>query len=514
MTRRAPPEQATAGRAPLPSPATGLPTVSLSRALSHPALFGPAFDGPTWDGWRAFFAALGGHRMTTKQAALYRQCTGREALPEGPFAEAWLLCGRRGGKSRALAAAGAYLATVPDWRPHLAPGEVGTVLVLAVDRRQAAVIFGYLRGLVLRTPVLAAMLTGETAETLTFSNGIVVEVGVSDFRRLRGRTVVAALLDEICFWRDESSSIPDAEVLAALRPAMATMPNALLLAASSPYAKRGVMHDTWRRYWGKPDRRVLVWQAASRVMNPALPQEVVDEALERDPSAARAEYLAEWRDDVTTFLDRALVEGAVDRGVLVRPPVDGVQYHAFADPSGGAGDSFTLALAHGEDGVGVLDCLIERRPPFNPSEVVTEIAALLKQYRLNACTGDRYAAGWVVGAFQQVGISYQHSLNDRSSIYLNLLPMFSAGRVQLIDNARLIAQLAGLERRTGTSGRDKVDHPVGSHDDVANAAAGALVLAGTLQRVIPVARIESFSLGSYAPHLSSGPEYRTGLGIF
>jgi choline dehydrogenase-like flavoprotein len=42
----------------------------------------------------------------------------------------------------------------------------------------------------------------------------------------------------------------------------------------------------------------------------------------------------------------ALLEAAVDPGVLVRPPVDGVRYHAFADPSGGAVDSFTLAIAH------------------------------------------------------------------------------------------------------------------------------------------------------------------------
>jgi hypothetical protein len=42
----------------------------------------------------------------------------------------------------------------------------------------------------------------------------------------------------------------------------------------------------------------------------------------------------------------------------------------------------------------------------------------------------------------------------------------------------LIAQLIGLERRTARSGRDSIDHGPGAHDDVANAVAGALVLAG------------------------------------
>jgi hypothetical protein len=42
-----------------------------------------------------------------------------------------------------------------------------------------------------------------------------------------------------------------------------------------------------------------------------------------------------------------------------------------------------------------LDCLYERKGPFNPGEVCVEIAALLKSYGLYAVTGDRYSASWV-----------------------------------------------------------------------------------------------------------------------
>ena len=38
-------------------------------------------------------------------------------------------------------------------------------------------------------------------------------------------------------------------------------------------------------------------------------------------------------------------------------------------------------------------------------------------------------------------------------------------------------QLVSLERTCVRGGRDKIDHPRGLHDDIANAAAGALVLA-------------------------------------
>jgi hypothetical protein len=34
-----------------------------------------------------------------------------------------------------------------------------------------------------------------------------------------------------------------------------------------------------------------------------------------------------------------------------------------------------------------------------------------------------------------------------------------------------------LERRTSRGGKDSIDHPPGAHDDVANAMAGAMVIA-------------------------------------
>ena len=46
-----------------------------------------------------------------------------------------------------------------------------------------------------------------------------------------------------------------------------------------------------------------------------------------------------------------------------------------------------------------------------------------------------------------------------------------------LDHPRLVNQLIGLERRTSRAGKDSIDHVPGGHDDVANAVAGAVVLA-------------------------------------
>ena len=49
--------------------------------------------------------------------------------------------------------------------------------------------------------------------------------------------------------------------------------------------------------------------------------------------------------------------------------------------------------------------------------------------------------------------------------------------VELLDDPRLIGQLAGLQRRVGRAGRDAIEHRSGSHDDRSNAVAGAVVYA-------------------------------------
>jgi hypothetical protein len=58
-----------------------------------------------------------------------------------------------------------------------------------------------------------------------------------------------------------------------------------------------------------------------------------------------------------------------------------------------------------------------------------------------------------------------------------MLPPLNSWKVQLLDDRRLLSQLHGLERRTARGGRDSIDHGTGTHDDVANSVAGALVLA-------------------------------------
>lgn len=439
-------------------------------------LFGAHFVGPSWDAWRAFLAALFALPMPEAQAAVYRRCTGRWKAPAAPAREGWMVVGRRGGKSRIAALLAVFLACFRKYR--LALGERGVVMVIAADRKQARVVLRYIRALLHSHPMLETLIEHERKESIDLTNGITIELHTASFRTVRGYTVVAAILDEIAFWPvGDDAAEPDSEILAALRPAMATVPDAMLLALSSPYARRGELWNAFQRHFGRQDNPVMVWRADTRTMNPCVPASVIDEAYAADPAAAAAEYGAEFRRDIETFIDREALAGLVVKGRLAVPLAPGTPYVAFTDPAGGSGgDSFTLAIVHlGAAGRVVLDLVCERRSPFSPEQVVAEFAATLGVYGVSTVISDRYAGDWPLEQWRRHRVTCKPSDRSKSEIYRDLLPLLNSGQVELLDHPRLIAQLAGLERRTSRGGRDSIDHAPGAHDDVANAVAGALV---------------------------------------
>jgi hypothetical protein len=266
-----------------------------------------------------------------------------------------------------------YLACFRDYRAVLAPGEVGTLAVIAADRRQARTVMRYIVGFLDGVPMLGQLVARRTAESIELTNRVTIEVHNPSFRAVRGYTLIGVLCDEIAFWRSEDSANPDTEILNGLRPGMATVPGALLLCISSPYARRGALWDAYRQHFGKDGDPVLVWQAPTAAMNPLVDEQVIAEAYAQDEAAAAAEYGAEFRRDIESFVSREAVEACVIPGRRELPAAVGTRYCGFVDPSGGSADSFTLAVAHQDRGSRVvLDCVREVRPPFNPSEVVAE----------------------------------------------------------------------------------------------------------------------------------------------
>lgn len=452
-------------------------SMTVLQAMHDPAFFGVEFDATTWTAWEAFLAALLGEGMTDEQKIICHLHTGRTDLPLETFRRAALICGRRAGKSRVLALLGTCLATLKDYRPYLSAGEVATVGIIAADRKQARTIFRYVRGLIALVPEMEAEVTRETDEIIEMAGRrVVIEIGTASFRATRGYTYAAVLCDEIAFWRDDSSANPDEEILRALRPGLATIPGSMLLLASSPYARRGVLWKTFKRYYGQEGASTLVWKAATREMNPEFDEQEEREAYEEDPAAAAAEYGAEFRSDIASFVAPEVIEACTAAGRYELPRDSRHRYVAFVDPSGGSSDSMTLAIAHQEGECAVLDLVREKKAPFSPESTVVEFCETLKAYGVTSVTGDRYAGEWPREQFRKNGVEYNLSEKVRSDLYRDLLPVLNSGKIELLDIPVLSRQLSGLERRTARGGKDSIDHAPGGHDDVANAVAGVVAL--------------------------------------
>ncbi len=154
---------------------------------------------------------------------------------------------------------------------------------------------------------------------------------------------------------------------------------------------------------------------------------------------------------------------------------------------------------------------MERRPRFVPTQVCAEHAAVLKLYRVHKVRGDAYSAGWIRDEFGRHWITYRPSSRNRSGIYLAALPALLAGRARLLDLPRLREQLTGLQRHVHAQGREEITHGGGAnaHDDVANAAMGAIGLAAdrsALQRDRVICGPIVFTRGGGRPWLGESDD--------
>lgn len=415
------------------------------------------FEGSSWDGWRDVLA-----RLTPAVREFYAAC------------------GRGSGKSR-IAALLACAFAARDYR--LVSGENIYIAIFAPDKKQSRITFNYVVGLLRSVPALAALIVAVRKESVDLSNGIIVEVLSATIAAPRGRAYALAIVEEAAFLPTDQSANPDVELLRSLRPGLGRVAGSLLAIVSSPYARRGCLWSAWRKYHDQPDSDVVFLQAPTLELNPTFDRRTVEKALEDDPASAGAEYLAQFRSDVETFIVQEAIDAAVVPGRHELAPMSGLWCSGFADFAGGGAvgaDSAAAAVAReelreGDRSIVVLDALREVRPPFSPEQVCEDFAAFFKSYGVEVITADRWAGQFPVEQMRKHGIAVRPSERSKSDIYKEFLPLLNSGRVELLDVPRLHTQLAGLERTTHRGGRDNIDHSPGGKDDVANAACGALV---------------------------------------
>jgi hypothetical protein len=459
-----------------------LPNVTATDFIFDHQMLGRWFTGSTWHPWKVTLKAMFAEPMSPREVYQFYELAERSP-PKQRIREAWFAIGRRAGKDSVASAIACYMAAVTDFRPCLRVGETPTIVCLAVDRVQSQLCFRYIKGYFENVPLLRPLLkrVAPSGGVIELHNGVEIVVATNSFRAIRGRTILLAILDECAYWLNDSDGTTntDYETYSALRPGLITLRpcGALILGISTCYRRTGLLYEKYRTHYAQDDDEVLVIKQPSMVYHNSVEVEKEYQSLnEYDPERAAAEFMSEWRSDLSDFVPREVVESLIPYGCYELPCVPKYSYTAFCDPSGGSSDAMTLAVAHYENGKAVLDCLREIRSPFNPSDACAEFAQVLKSYRVTRVTADRYGGQWPVERFAEVGINLEHSERVKKDIYKECLPLLMRAGCTLLDSPRLVAQLCGLERRTARGGQDSIDHKPGAHDDLANAAAGALVL--------------------------------------
>jgi hypothetical protein len=445
-------------------------------------LAGHVLGRKTYTPMRAVIKAALAEPLTADERAVFDKLSGGRDPPTVQVAELVIIASRASGKTQGTSALGAFLSTCRDWSCD--PGQIPVVLLLAADREQAAVAFRYVLGLMESSPVLSAEIESNSKDRIVLKNGVEIQVATSDFRAVRGRSIVAAICDEMAFWPLTPESVsPDTEVLTALRPGLARFRGSLLIVISTPYAQQGALYEYDQRFYGQNDPRVLVVKGATRQFNSTFPQDVIDDALLHDPAAAASEYLCQYRTDVAAFIDVALVDSVtrtepreLPRRVATSSGTP-IAYVAGLDVSGGRGDATGAAVAHLEGDRVVIDACRRWIAPHDPAAVAAQVFEFFQVYGLEAAVGDQYGAEVTRSLYMGAGITTIASDLVRSDIYLRFLPLLTTGRIQLPPEPTLRVELLSLERRTARSGKDSVDHRPGAHDDLSNAVALAAVTA-------------------------------------
>jgi hypothetical protein len=273
--------------------------VNIVETMADAELFEPWFTGSSWNAWRVALKGAYALPMMKAERNVFRTIAGREP-PKKPVRECWFVIGRRGGKDSVASLMGTYTAAFFDPRGKLRRGERASVLCLAVDREQAGIVLGYIKSYFAEIPYLQRMVTNETINGLELSNGVDIVVATNDYRSVRGRAVALAILDEVAYWRDDRSVAPDTETYNAIVPGTVTV-GGMIIGISSPHRKSGLLYERWREHYGQKGD-VLVIRAPSLTMNPTLDKKLIDKEIERDPAVGRAEWLAEWREDLAATL--------------------------------------------------------------------------------------------------------------------------------------------------------------------------------------------------------------------
>lgn len=400
--------------------------------------------------------------------------------------------GRRGGKSSTLCRIAVLEALYGE---HPIPrGDVGVVAMVSVSRDEAGQRLRTIRSIL---DVLGVKYAPRGDSISLIDRPVMFKVYPATLQGVVGFTGICAICDEVAKWRDaDTGANPATEVLASLRPTMATQPNARIFLSSSPLGRLDAHAEAFEA--GESAFQQVAF-APTWVANPTL-TEADTRTLEHDEGKWRREYGAFPMEGNEESLYAAGQLDAVTRaGPLELPPVKGWTYVAAMDPAT-RGNGWTLIVAaRGYDKRHVVLAREWRGTATNPLDadrVLGEIAAIVRPYGVGVVHTDQRSTD------ELRIIARRHLGPQDRPLVLAEQVMTAGGKIELFENLGtrigdesvelpphpvVRADLLGVRRRITASGMTIALSltPDGRHSDYAQPVAMALERAVERPRAMP-----------------------------
>ena len=414
--------------------------------------------------------------LNDHEREIYFRGTGRTTYEEKEQPEATLIAGRRGGKTGKLAAP---IVCYEAFRDHgLPPGEDAYVMLLAPTLKQARIAFRYIRKYLKNSPILSKPIIRMTRDEITLDNNVVIGCHACTQDGVRGRTVVAIVCDEIGFWafEEDAANLAD-EVLAALRPGMASVRNAKLIKISTPFTKSGVL---WGEFQRRGELDYPVWQVTTFEMNPTITTQMVESERQHSEEKYRREYLAEFTDSISSWIPSEILNPCIARGRQQLPRQHGLNYVAALDPAS-RGHNFALVIVHQvPNGTVVVDLVRiwtgSTKVPLPFEGVLNEIKTILESYGISSAVGDQFNCDAIQQYLQKIGIMYEINVfgpQASAQLFSGLNHLRVQGKIEILDDKALLQQLRNLTEERSQRGQIDV-RPSSGKDDQAVALALAV----------------------------------------
>lgn len=449
----------------------------------------------------ATLRALYGLEMPPELDAVWRELTGREPAPgvirqlfdgirrkkkpvdaytPAQIAELLLVCGRRGGKTTHIAAPVAAYELCCVAHP-IPPREKGYYLLLAPVEHQARQLFDNVVALIRSSKTFSDLIpanarirrsANETEVELSGTNKI-LRVVAGNPRTIRGGIVIGAVLDEAAWFIDDSGVNNLQDILEALRPSLATVPDGKLLLGTTPRDKSGPVWEMFEKRRDPEHQDVLVIQGSTRLMNPAIPEKFLkDQKRKHGAKYFAREFEAQFDEGIANaLLDPKAVDRAVVRSFQEIPPNPKMIYSLGLDPSN-VGDPFAYAIAHPSNRGNLITVSLVRAfetaagRPHDTRKIMGEIASVGSKYGVAFAACDQISFAFVSSEVQEtLGIEVTREITGGDKalpLFRKFQELLSAGKILLPDDPRLIGELKRLTERV--QGRHTTIEARG-HDD-------------------------------------------------